>query len=236
MPKFPWTARPDASPAEDASLAALLAGDEPPADAGAGLRPVADILAALAASPGGDELAGLAAAQAEFRRHVVPARAGQSHRCPASLVSRLGLRFIAATAVVVMGFGGAAAAAYAGALPTSWQQFAHRTIGAPVQGARHETRATTSSARSAPQPSSGRPAHQPHSEGPPARHASRHHTRPPRHARPPAVWPFLHRGGPPTTPAAGRWPLPSQPAPTEPVTTPEPTQPVATPVASASNT
>jgi hypothetical protein len=238
MPKFPWTARPDASPAEDASLGALLAGDEPSADAGAGLRPVADVLAALTASPGGDELTGLAGAQAEFRRHVVSAQVRQSHRWrPASLVSRLGLRLGTATAVVVVGLGGAAAAGYAGALPSCWQQFAHATIGAPERGTGHGARAATSSARSAPRPNSAHLVHQPHSVGPLARHASRHHTRPSRHAPLPAVWPpFLHRAWPTPTPAVGRWPLPARPAPAEPVTTPEPTEPVATPEASPSNT
>jgi hypothetical protein len=245
MPKFPWTARPDASPAEDASLGGLLAGDEALADGGAGLRPVADVLAALTASPGRDELTGLAAAQAEFRRHVVPAQARRSRRWrPASLVSRLGLRLGTATAVVVVGLGGAAAAGYADALPACWQQFAHATIGAPERGTGHGARAATSSARSAPRPDSPR-AHQPHSEGPPARHASRHHTRSSRHARLPAGWPFLHRGWPPPTPAVGRWPLPARPVPaapvptpepTAPVPTPEPTEPVATPDASPSNT
>jgi len=229
MPKFPWTARPDVSPAEDASLAALLAGDEPPADAGAGLlRPVADVLAALTASPGGGELTGLAAAQDEFRRHV-PAQARQSHHWrPASLVSRLGLRLGTATAVVVVGLGGAAAAGYAGALPSSWQQFAHATIGAPERGTGHGARAATSSARSTPRPDSLRPAHQPHSGGPTARHASRHHTRPARQARVPAVWPFLH-SWPPITPAADRWPLPPRPTPAEPAATPTPAEPVTTP-------
>ena len=237
MPKLPRTARQDVSP-EDAPLAALLAGDEPPGEAGAELRPVADVLAALAARPGGGELTGLAAAQAEFRRHVVmSAQARRSRRwSPAGLVSRLGLRLGTATAVVVVGLGGAAAAGYAGALPTSWQQFAHATIGAPERGTGHSARATTSSARSAPRPGTVHPTHQPHSEGPPARHASRHHTRPPRHARPPVVWPFLHRGWPPSTPAAGRRPLPPRTAPTQPVTTPEPTGAVPTPDASASNT
>jgi hypothetical protein len=235
MPKFPWTARPDASPAEDASLAALLAGDEPSADGGAGLRPVADLLAALTASPGGGELTGLAAAQAEFRRHVVPAQARRQHRWrPASIVSRLGLRLGTATAVVVMGLGGAAAAGYAGALPSCWQQFAHATIGAPERETGHGAHATTSSAHPSPRPDS-HPAHRPHTKAPPARHASRHHTRPPRHARLPAVWPpFLHRRWPTPTPAVGRWPLPAQPVPAEPVPTPEPTEPVATPEASPS--
>jgi hypothetical protein len=237
MPKLPRTARQDVSH-EDAALDALLAGNEPPGEAGAELRPVADVLAALAARPAGGELTGLAAAQAEFRRHVaVSAQARRSRRRrPAGLVSRLGLRLSAATAVVIMGLGGAAAVGYAGALPSSWQQFAHATIGAPERGTGHGARAATSSARPSPRPDSLHPTHQPHSEGAPARHASRHHIRP-RRTRPPAVWPFLHRGWPSPSPAAGRWPLPSpQPASTDPVPTPEPTEPVATPDAGPSNT
>jgi hypothetical protein len=116
------------------ALAALLAGSELPAGAAAGLRPVADVLAALKAAPARDELAGLAAAQAEFRRRVGgPARPGRSHRPgPAWRASRLGAKAAAAAATVAIALGGAGAVAYAGALPGSWQQFAHRTIGAPA--------------------------------------------------------------------------------------------------------
>lgn len=134
MPSQPWTARQDVFPVEDTSLAALLAGNGLPAGAGADLRPVADVLAALTARPASDELTGLAAARAEFRRHIVlPVQVRQSpRRRPGGLASRLGTKVGAVAAVVAMGLGGAAAAAYADALPGQWQQFAHRTIGAPA--------------------------------------------------------------------------------------------------------
>jgi hypothetical protein len=102
---------------------------------------VADVLAALTARPSGDELTGLAAARAEFRRRVaLPVQVRRSpRRRQGGLVARLGVKAGAAAAVAVMGLGGAAAAAYAGALPGSWQQFAHRTIGAPAHAAGHDT-------------------------------------------------------------------------------------------------
>ncbi len=155
MPSLPWTARQDVSPVEDTSLEALLAGTGLPAGAEAELRPVADVLAALTARPAGDEMAGLAAARAGFRRHVVVrVQVGQSpRRRPGSLASRLGAKAGMAAAVVVMGLGGAAAAAYAGALPGSWQQLAHRTIGAPERGAGHDT----PTGAGAPGPAADRP-------------------------------------------------------------------------------
>ena len=142
MPNFPWPARSDVSSNEDTALAALLAGTEPPAGSAAGLRPVADVLAALRAGPAGDELAGLAAAQAEFRQRVgAPDRTKRSpRRRPAGLASRLGVKAAAAAVVAALSLGGAAAATYTGALPASWQQFAHRTIGAPTgHEAGHDT-------------------------------------------------------------------------------------------------
>jgi hypothetical protein len=209
MPSSPWSARQDVSPAEDTPLESLLAGNGLPAGAGAELRPVADVLAALRAHPAGDELTGLAAARAEFRRRVAePVRVRQS-RCWRSvgLVSRLGLRISAAAAVVLMGFGGAAAAAYAGALPSSWQQFAHRTIGAPVHGAPHGTRAETGPAGpAAHRPSSRHAAYQAHSSGSLGSYGSSHHTRSPLHAGPRAARPFMHLVRPPIVSAAGRWP------------------------------
>jgi hypothetical protein len=197
MPSLPWTNRQDASPVEDASLAALLAGNGLPAGADAELRPVADVLSALTARPAGDELAGLAAARAGFHRHVVvQAHARQSpRRRPGGLAYRLGAKVGAAAAVVVMGFGGAAAAAYAGALPSSWQQFAHRAIGAPAHPAGHKTPAGAGAARSAATvPRSGHPAHGTHLSGPLAGHGLPHHAGPPRHAVPPAVPPSVHPG------------------------------------------
>jgi hypothetical protein len=134
MPSLSWSASRDGSGLEDTALAALLAGSELPPSAAARLQPVADVLAALNAAPAGEELAGLAAAQAEFRRAVAgPARAHRSRRArPAVLGSLLGARAAAAAAFIVIGLGGVATAAYAGALPGSWQQFAHRMIGAPA--------------------------------------------------------------------------------------------------------
>jgi hypothetical protein len=152
MPRFPWSARRDGSALEDTALAALLEGSELPADAAAQLRPVADMLAALRTGPASDELTGLAAAQAEFRRIVRPARPHRSRRLrPARLASLLGAK-AAAAAIVAIGLGGAGAAAYAGALPASWQQFAHRTIGAPAP------RPANSGTRARPN-HAGRPAH-----------------------------------------------------------------------------
>jgi hypothetical protein len=213
MPSLPWTARQDDSPVDDTFLESLLAGNGLQAGAGAELRPVADALAALTAHPAGDELTGLAAARAEFRRRVAePVRVRQSRRWRSvGLVSRLGIRVSAAAAVVLMGFGGAAAAAYAGALPSSWQQFAHQTIGAPAHGAPHEARVATSPAGSAARrPSSRHTAHQARSGGPPARHGSWHHTRPPLHAGRPPGQPFVHLVRPPIAPVPGRWPSPSR--------------------------
>ena len=134
MPSFPRSARRDGSALEDPALAALLEGSELPPGAAAQLWPVADMLAALRAGPASDELTGLAAAQAEFRRRIArPARSHRSRRLrPARLASLLGGKAAAAAVIAAIGLGGAGAAAYAGALPGSWQQFAHRTIGAPA--------------------------------------------------------------------------------------------------------
>jgi hypothetical protein len=209
MPSSPWTGRKDVSPAEDTPLDSLLAGNGLPAGAGAELRPVADVLAALTANPGGDELTGLAAARDAFSRRVaVPAQMRQSRRWRSfGLVSRLGVRLAAVAAVVALGFGGAAAAAYAGALPTSWQQFAHRTIGAPVHRASHDTGAETHATGSAAhRPSSRDPAYQAHSGGQPAGRAPRHRTRTPLDAGSPSARPFMRLVSPTIAPSDGRLP------------------------------
>jgi hypothetical protein len=134
MPNFPWSGRRDGSRIEDTALAALLAGMELPADVAAGLQPVADVLAALRAGPAGDELVGAAAALAEFRHRV--GVSGQQHRSrrrrPTLLTSLLSAKAAAVAAVAAISLGGAATAAFAGALPDSLQQFAHHTIGAPA--------------------------------------------------------------------------------------------------------
>jgi hypothetical protein len=133
MPNFPRGARRDASGIPDAALAALLAGSAPPPDASAPLQHVADVLAALRAAPASDEAAGKAAALAQFRQRVgvssQPVRSGR--RRSTLLSSLLGAKAAVAAAVAVVGLGGVATAAYAGALPPSAQRFAHATIGAP---------------------------------------------------------------------------------------------------------
>ncbi|MGH3394307.1 MAG: hypothetical protein ACRDPO_06420, partial [Streptosporangiaceae bacterium] len=67
MPSFRWPPRRDESALSDESLAALLAGAQPPEDVPRELRPALDVLAALRARPGRDELLDEAAALAEFR-------------------------------------------------------------------------------------------------------------------------------------------------------------------------
>ena len=134
MPNLWWLSSQDAPEMGDASLAALLAGAEPAEGLAPGLQPLADALAALTASPASDELAGEAAALAEFHNRVgVPVPVSRSrdrrHRLPASLLS---VRAAAAAAVAALSLGGFATAAFAGALPAPAQQFAHHTFGAPA--------------------------------------------------------------------------------------------------------
>jgi len=197
MPSLPWTSRPDVSPAGDTSLESLLAGSGLPAGAGPELGPVADVLEALSARPAGDELTGLAAARAEFRRQVVrPAQMRQPpRRRPGGLVSRLGVKVAAAAALVVMALSGAAAAAYAGVLPSSWQQFAHSAFGAPAYRAGHHASAGPAVPHSSP-------SHQTDPSGTSAGPRSVHHARPPHHVRVPAVRPFAQRDGRPGAPPA----------------------------------
>ncbi len=133
MPNFSRRARRDASGIPDASLGALLAGGTLPADASAPLQHVADVLAALRAAPASDEAAGKAAALAQFRQRVgvSPQPIRSRLRRPTLLSSLLSAKAAAAAAVAVVGLGGVATAAFAGALPSSAQKFAHDTIGAP---------------------------------------------------------------------------------------------------------
>jgi hypothetical protein len=134
MPNFPWLSSQDAPEMGDASLAALLAGAEPPEGLVPGLQPVADALAALTAAPARDELAGEAAALAEFTSRVgMPVPVSRSrHRRHPLLTPLLSARAAAAAAVAALSLGGFATAAFAGALPAPAQQFAHHTFGAPA--------------------------------------------------------------------------------------------------------
>ena len=134
MPNFPWLSSQDAPDMGDASLAALLAGAGPAEGLAPGLEPLADAVAALTARPASDELAGEAAALAEFYNRVgVPVPASRSrHRRHRLLTPLLSARAAAAAAVAALSLGGFATAAFAGALPAPAQQFAHHTFGAPA--------------------------------------------------------------------------------------------------------
>ena len=131
MPNFPWLNSQDAPEMGDASLAALLAGAEPAEGLAPGLEPLADAVAALTARPASDELAGEAAALAEFYHRVgVPAPVSRSrHRRHPLLTPLLSARAAAAAAVAALSLGGFATAAFAGALPAPAQRFAHHTFG-----------------------------------------------------------------------------------------------------------
>jgi len=143
MPNFSRRARRDASEIPDAALSQLLAGSTPAADASAPLQHVADVLAALRAAPVPDEAAGKAAALAQFRQQigVSPVSPRPRRRRPTLLSPLLSAKAAAAAAVAVIGLGGVATAAFAGALPSSAQQFAHNTIGAPSPHATSSTHA-----------------------------------------------------------------------------------------------
>ena len=145
MPNLWWLSRQDAPEMGDASLAALLAGAEPAEGLAPGLQPLADALAALTVRADRDELAGEAAALAEFENRVgVPVPVSRSrhrrHPLPTSLLSA---RAAAAAAVAALGLGGFATAAFAGALPAPAQQFAHHTFGAPAARRRPAHRHTS---------------------------------------------------------------------------------------------
>jgi hypothetical protein len=148
MPIFTWPGRRDVPfrrdvpLISDAALAALLAGAELPAGAAPQLRPLAQALTELAGGPAEDELAGEADIMTTFRDYFGtsgPAQvAGRSHRLP-SRRRPLPLK-AAAVVATILGLGGVATAAYAGALPAGLQRLAHDIIGAPAVGARPATR------------------------------------------------------------------------------------------------
>jgi len=128
MLSIPRPQRQDESTVTDADLAALLAGE----GAAPGLRPLADILAALTAEATAGELAGEARAVAEYRcRPGGPEPRWQLRIGPAVLAPRFSSKVAAAAAGVAVLLGGVATAAYADVLPGPIQLLAHDTIGAP---------------------------------------------------------------------------------------------------------
>jgi len=133
MPIFSWSARGDVPPVGDPAFDGLLAGNLLPEDTAGGLRPVAEVIAALNAPPVTSELAAEASALRAFRaagRSGEPARS-RPRRHPL-LTSLLSAKLAAAAAAAAaVGLGGAAAAAYVGALPAPAQKVAHDILGAP---------------------------------------------------------------------------------------------------------
>src|SRR5215472_10843538 len=150
MPNFSRRTGQDTSGIPDAALAALLAAGTPPADPSLPVRHVVDVLAALRAAPASDETAGKAAALAQFRQQVGvsvhPIRSRR--RRPTLLSSLLSAKAAAAAAVAVVGLGGVATAAFANALPSAAQQFAHDTIGAPSPHASNSAHANKNAGHS----------------------------------------------------------------------------------------
>jgi hypothetical protein len=130
MPNYLRPPQGGIPPAGDAAFEALLAGNLPPAEAPAELRPLAEAIAALSLAPAGHELAGEPTARAAYRGGFGrAARSARTHR-PRSRVAGfiLSAKLAAAAAVAA---GALSSAAYADVLPAPVQSLAHRTLGAP---------------------------------------------------------------------------------------------------------
>lgn len=144
MPIFPRSAHGDTPPVGDPAFDALLARAPLPENAAGGLRDMAEAFAELYAAPVPGKPDAEARAMAAFRgtvgRTVTPHRS-RPRRRPV-LTSLLTVKL--ATAAAVVALGGAAAAAYTGALPASIQKLAHDGIGAPQRPAAHPTPTATS--------------------------------------------------------------------------------------------
>ena len=120
----------------------MLAGQPLPPDAPQGMLVLAQKLADLSGPAKPGELTGEAAALLAFNRVVPPASVSPvSHKRSTHRRSRLAsgrLRLASALTAAGLVLGGTAAA-YAGALPASVQDFAHKMIGAPAaQDADHQ--------------------------------------------------------------------------------------------------
>ena len=184
MPKVPFPGLPARD--QDELLLDMILDRRPlPPNAPPGIHALADKLVGLAAPPGAGELPGEAAALAAFLRSGSPAStlvlAGEPprhRRVRRFLVGRV--RLSAAVAVMTVGLSGTAAA-YAGVLPTSVQNFAHRMIDAPPahHAAHHGHDAgQRSGVRSArPASGSGHPAKPGQQKPHKPRHHGRHHAK-----------------------------------------------------------
>jgi hypothetical protein len=128
MPRSP--ANPDADPLalDDETLERLLTGELSPAQAPPGYAEVAALLAATAAPPTPDELAGQAAALAELRAATRPQRAVVGLRRAARPPRRRRVGLLAAALVGALAMGGVAAAA-TGNLPAPVRQITRSILG-----------------------------------------------------------------------------------------------------------
>jgi hypothetical protein len=157
MPNFTGPSRQDVPWISDAALAAMLAGGELPPDSPPQLRPLAEALTKLAGQPAGDELAGEADTLTAFREHFgAPGSAHHASRNRRPRQRSRRLPFGAAAAVAtILGLGGLATAAYAGALPAGLQRLAHDFIGAPAAGALPATKPSLAIPAASGQPGYG---------------------------------------------------------------------------------
>ncbi len=149
MPEFPFPRHARDQSVSGVALDRLLAGDFATEPATPEVQALADLLSTAAGPPSDRELAGQAAAVAAFARE----RDLGGHRRPAAvargrsmLATFLGTKLAAAAAAGAIGFGGLAAAAYAGALPEPIQDFAHQTVGVPAATGHHTDPGNQSSA------------------------------------------------------------------------------------------
>ena len=140
MPEFPFPRRAGDQPVPGVALDRLLDGDFATERTTPEVAALADLLSAAACPPSDRELAGQMAAIAAFARE----RDMGGHRHNAAVASRrsmlatpLRTKLAATVAAGAIGFGGLAAAAYAGALPEPIQDFAHQTVGAPSASSDH---------------------------------------------------------------------------------------------------
>jgi hypothetical protein len=156
---------PDADPLalDDETLEQLLTGELSPAQAPPGYADVAALLAATAAPPTPDELAGQAAALAELRAATRPRRAVVGLRRAARPPRRRRVGLVAAALVGALAMGGVAAAA-TGNLPAPVRQVARSILGG-VDGAEPASPAPPGS-RTAPGPTPGSAGQAPGSTGP----------------------------------------------------------------------
>jgi hypothetical protein len=157
-----------------------------PPGAAPGMRALAENLVGLAASPGAGELPGEAAALAAFLRSGSPASTltlagGPPERPRRRRLTAGRARLSAAIAVLTVAVSGTAAA-YAGVLPASVQDFAHRIIDAPAPHhaahlhgtSQHQAGHPGGAPSSSRAGGSGHPAKQGRAKGHNGRHHGRH--------------------------------------------------------------